>query len=114
MNLINALDKFSDYGFYISQGGLGDMLLTLSSVCKNQNNFQTNIVSFADDELTMRLFLNSLKEKLEIKKTLIFRGGETIDQYNIIVNHPNFRGKAHLADNLDFYNEWDKNPKKYR
>lgn len=112
--LDTVLERLSELGFYVSQGGLGDMLLTLSSIYKKQNNFKTNIITFADSEPMMRLFLTTLKKHSELDKTLIFRGNQTKEQYDKIVNHKSFLGKAHLPDNLDFYNEWDKNPQKYR
>ena len=106
---MNFLDKLDD-GFYFGSGGLGDLLLLLSTFYDDIE--KTNLIFWANDknfiEETLTLFPKIDKKVIFDKWPHNFR-----EQFQEITQHKGFKGKGHIPDNLDYRNEWLNNSDKY-
>lgn len=103
------LDKLA--AFYFGIGGFGDLLFLLSTFYdRNPESsiiFWANNKSFIEEAVTLFPSLN---------KKIVFQGWphDFKKQFDEIVAHRNFKGKAHIPDDLKYVEEWEKKPEKYR
>ena len=108
-----GLDKFMnrDKNFYLTFGGVGDLLLLLA-VC--YNNEKANIIFLANNESNKfaKKFLDYFNLEYLLYKNLMGTKNCSVI-YKKVTNHHNFTLSAHLADRCD-YGDWKKNTDKYK
>src|SRR3954469_5918503 len=105
---MNFLDKLGN--FYFGIGGVGDFLLLMSVCYDNESEF--SILFWANDSKFIQNIANLFPK---IKHKVIFQGWQPnpLDQYKKIIAHPNFKGKAHIPEELAYVEQWINNPNKY-
>ena len=108
------LDKFNE-PFYFGIGGIGDCLLLLSSFYESiPIDEKVNLIFWANDKHAIEAFLLAFDLDRKLNYKIVFQGWQPKSQFEQIVSHPLFRGKAHIPDNLEYVKEWSQNWQKYR
>lgn len=113
---LSFFDKLSE-GFYFGSGGIGDMIMLLSSMFDKIGT--KNIVFWANDANTIKSFIEPFKYPTKlwgIKNAIIFNGYPNgyLDMYKGMIAHKNFKGKAHFPDDFKFRDEWYNNAEHYK
>ncbi len=122
MNIVPILDKLKN-GFVFGSGGIGDALLLLSHLFFKVNtksfNKVNNIVFWADKQESVLELFDIFKQETKygkLGKTLVFQGWQgnnPKEEFDKIVSHPNFKGKCHIPDSMNYIGEWTNNYQKY-
>lgn len=109
-----VLDELTE-GFYFGVGGMGDALFLLSSFYDKHPGSSLLFWSASPNWRVLQSFLNQFPG---LGKVIVIprpSGGSSIlENYHRIIEHSNFRGKAQLADRLDYMREWGLRGKDYR
>ena len=98
-------------------GGIGDLLLVLSTVPKDIKTI--DVICWATNDATLKGVLKELQSSniklfpFTIDKTIVFQSWQTKELFDDIVQHPNFLTKGHVPDNLDYIGEWTNHADKY-
>lgn len=117
---VSYLDKL-ETGFRFGIGGLGDILLLLSSFYDDESEKYSSIVFWANDKVSAKKFFDCFsscqkcKKKNGLDKIIIFEQWQPNPHqvFKEIVSHKNFKGKAHIPDELKFVEEWTLHADKY-
>lgn len=105
-----VLDKIGSYFFGI--GGIGDALILLSTFMSQDYDKNASVIFWANDATTMREFFGQFQHLGFLSRAIIFQGWQKQD-FKLLTTHPNFRGKGHIPDELDYVKEWSTNSEQY-
>lgn len=106
--------------FYFGSGGIGDALLLLSTFFDENKEQNEGVIFWANEIEPVKKFFNEFSKTsqrfpngLEFIAVMQGFGYHPQEEFQQIINHPLYRGKGHIPDNLDFVNEWANNADKY-
>lgn len=109
-SLVNRIQSFvqTKRGCYLGFGGLGDAILLLASCWKEVNGCA---VFFANNPTLIHKFFEIFKIPSFIHPNIMGQGIAN-QVYDYVINLPNFKSSAHLADGL-YYGDWVNEHKYY-
>lgn len=107
----DVLDSLTE-GYYFGVGGFGDALMLLSTFYDNHPGSSLVFWASTTHWKSVYDFLRMFPNLHRIIVTLLPEDRLTF--YRRLIFHKNFRGKGHLADNLDYILEWGVSAEKYR